>query len=142
MTTLVEKKRDRDVVFGFLTVMFALVSLRAWSQKGPILLLFVVLTGLNVAAWVWIRRQPLSEIVVSPAEITITNRGAVERRIVRTPDTVLTFRSTGNYKHRTWQLSVTGDPEEAGIAMVGFRPPQVAAACREHGWVFADDSVF
>ena len=142
MTKLVEKKRDRDIVFGFLTAMFVLAALRAWSGRGPILVLFLVLIGVTVLAWVWIRRQPLSEIVVSPAEITVANRGTVERRIAREPDAVLTFRSTGSYKHRTWHLGMAHDPEETTISMEGFRPPEVAAACRRHGWAFADDSIF
>jgi hypothetical protein len=142
VTTIVERRSDTHVVFGFLAVVFALVVWRAWARAPGWSIAFAVLTVLTLLAWVWLSRKPLTEITVTADEIVCGPAGAPGTRIAREEATVLVFRQHGSYKHRTWWLERAGDPAGNGISMSGFRPQEVGPACRQHGWVFAEGSLF
>ena len=138
MTTIVERKRDLDVIFGFLVIVLGFAAVRG-AEKAPIAaaVMGTVAVALLVA-WILMRRQPPGRLTITGDEIAY---GRVDRppmqRILRVEANRLRFRQ-GHIGIRPsgWFLMPADEPSTPRILMLGFDMSEVQRACLEHGWSF------
>ena len=138
MTTIVEKKRDLDVIFGFLVIVIGLAAVRG-AEKA--LVAAAVMGALAIAllvAWFLMRRRT-GRLTITSDEIAY---GRFDRppaqRILRAQTSQLRFRQ-GHIGLRPsgWFLEPASEAIGPGILMLGFDMSEVQRACVEHGWSFA-----
>jgi HAMP domain-containing protein len=138
VTTIVEKKRDLDVLFGFLVIVIGLAAVRG-AEKAPIAA--AVMGAFAVAllvAWI-LMRQRTGRLTITGDEIAY---GRVDRppaqRILRAEASLLRFRQGRiGLRPTGWFLEPADRSSGPGILMLGFDMSEVQRACIEHGWSFA-----
>ena len=136
MTTIPEKRREIDLIAGFLVVVLGLAAFRG-ASGAPALAALAAIGAVGVlVAWVRWRRKPRPFLAISPHEIfygrldqpgTVIARGSSGRLAFRKG-----FRSSG------WFLLPADEPDGPGISMIGFDVREVEAACVASGWRFGD----
>ena len=139
---VVERRRNINVLWGFLTAVFAGALVRLYG--GPttgltrivLYVVFGVLLAGSVAAWVWFRRHP-GRLEISRDVITFSHRGQ--------RGSVQLFRTGDLYVHTSYVggtnplhfLKVAGSDEAVPIMMFDRR--ELEEACRAAGWRFVSD---
>ncbi|HSK16288.1 MAG TPA: hypothetical protein VK915_08965 [Gaiellaceae bacterium] len=138
-----EKARSVDVVWGFLTVVFAVALVRGHLGAGSATGRIAVDAGMGLlfagsaGGWWWFRRHP-ARLEVTPEEIAFVHRGR------RRSATIL--RGAGDLAIRTRHLGgqnrlhfLTGAGSEEAIPLTTFDHAEVETACRAQGWRFDGD---
>ncbi len=132
MTKIVEKRRDVDVIAGFLGVVFALAAFRGATGAPILSAAFAIGALVTLIAWVSWRRKPALFLSISPEEIVY---GRIDWRgtgIPRTASGRLRFQQ--GFRDSGWFLVLADEPDAPGISMIGFDMDEVARACVQHGW--------
>lgn len=135
VTLIQERRRDGDVIAGFLVVVFAAAAVSG-ASRAPVVAVVMALLALGTAAgwWMW-RRAPLTELTITPDAVTFGRPGRVVSTI---PRSAAPLRFRRNAIRQTGWWLVSRDSEAApGISLIGFDPGAVRQACEQHGWEFA-----
>jgi hypothetical protein len=131
VTVIVEGRRDRTVVAWVVIAFCALGGWRGMAQSPVVAGIFVVLAVAAVVGWItWFLRKP-RQLTISSDEITYGRPDHVDQRIPRSAGPLALRRSRYALSLAPWD-----DPQLAGITLLGFDVPEVAAACTSHGWEF------
>ena len=136
-----ESAGSRNFLWGFLTVVFALVLVRghlgAETTNGRIAVdLFAgTLFVLSLLGWVWFNRHP-ARLEISADAIVLQHRG--QAKSTRLPHTgpLYVSRTMIGGKHPVAYLRVAGS--EDSIAMGNFRLGEIQEASLAAGWEWAE----
>jgi hypothetical protein len=134
VTTIPEKKREIDLIAGFLVIVFGFAAWRG-AQGAPVVaaILAVLAVGILVI-WLNWRRKPAAMLAISPEEIFFGRLDQPGTRIKRDATGRLLFRR--GFRNSGWFLMLADAPEQPGISMIGFDMAEVSRACLAHGWTF------
>jgi hypothetical protein len=133
MTVLVERRRDGDVIAWLLILTCGFAAWRG-AAASPVLAAGAAgLAALALAAWLRWRSLAPRELTVTRDEITFGRPGAVEVRIPRQAG-ALEFRTSTAPRGASLWLGPPRDSGFPGIAMLGFKVPEVRRACADMGW--------
>src|ERR1700722_7305955 len=141
-----ESRVQRDGLFGFLSVAFAVALARALAHsRAPVVLvvLFSALVAFVLATWWFMRRHP-DRLEVSADRIryvtTATNRARTARPdFVRAEGGEVRFgiRSGGGlYRYRTLVLTQVATSHTWELRFFTRKP--IATACQQRGWRVSD----
>ena len=132
-TRIEERRRDLNVILGFLAVVFLIAGVRGASGAPALAVVMGVLFVATAAFWMHWRRSPASAITITADEITF---GRPEKVVTRIPRSAAPLRFRRNaYRQTGWWLA-TSQEGAGAISMIGFDPGSVRDACLQHGWDF------
>ena len=138
-----ERSRRVDLMWGFLTVVFAAALVRGHAGAGStgaptaIDLIFGVLTAGSIAAWVWFRRHP-ARLEVTPEAVVFAHSGQRGATRLAPPGELSIRTKLMGGKNPVQFLELAGT--DLRIPMATFDHDRVQAACRANGWRFAGDA--
>ena len=131
-TIIAERRRDGDVLAGFLVVVLAFAAYRGWSG-APIVAGLCAVAAVGVAlAWAWWRRNPAWYLSISADEIAFRRVGKEGVTIRRVDAARIAVRRESN--ERGWFVTAVDAPHVPEISLIGFKPDEGRRACLEHGW--------
>jgi hypothetical protein len=136
-----EKRLANDLLWGFLTVAFAVALVRghmgAGSDRSRLVIDVLVGGGVVVlvTVWVWTRRHP-ARIEVSYELIALRHRDRPGSTELRRGCGELYFKRSGG-RVRFLTLRATESSELISLQMFDRR--EVERACRAHRWRFVGD---
>jgi hypothetical protein len=138
-----ESRVQRDGLFGFLSVAFAVALARALAESRPPAVLVVLFSALVVfvlATWWFMRRHP-DRLEVSADRIRYVTTATGNRARTTRPDFVradggeVQFSIGGGggpYRYRTLRLTQVATSHTWELRFFTRKP--IAAACRQRGW--------
>jgi hypothetical protein len=134
-----ERSRRVDIVWGFLSVVFALALVRGslGTASTVFVVLFGVLTITCIGAWIWFRRHP-ARIEITQDTVSFKHRGQPKATTLVGPGELYVYQTHIGAKNRLQFLKVTGSEE--GIPLTMFDHEDLKSACRANGWTFAGDA--
>jgi hypothetical protein len=135
MKIVKERRKDGDIIAGFVVVALAVAAWRGASGSPALAVVMGLLAVGTIAGWAYWRRRPPSELTIGADAITWGSPVKVVTRIDHTAGDTLEFRQ--NAAQQTgWFLRHADAPEAGGISMIGFDMDEVGRACAEQGWRF------
>jgi hypothetical protein len=141
-----ESRAAVNFLRGFLVVVAALAlwrgefGTRTTSTRVAAAIVFVLVGGGALVAWIWFRRHP-GRLEVTPSTVTLRHRGRPATTVLpKTGDLYLESHLVGSARapSRVWVLKVAGS--EGSISLHFFKHREVEEACTSLGWTFVNRS--
>lgn len=134
VVTLTEKRSHRDVLAGFLTIVFALAAWRGWANARAAAIVMLVLAVASAVFWVVWHRASVSKVTVTAEAIEWSRPGA-ETVVYRRDMSELELRRRTTPNGPTnWVLRPKGGTPGSGVDLFGYDVFELQRVAAEYGW--------